>query len=460
MIDPASVHLIRMGLHPRPLDVPWGPPRLIPNDAAGHPIGATGPVNDGGVCFQRLRELYSVNPLTGETIWMRKNVPAGSDLFGDEELLFVVPPDGSPALVLSAINGELLGRRSIPPLDQRMATLGRYVLVWTSDDGVATVSLQDPWQEDGKQIVWSRKFARGSKGCVVPQEAVGVLEPSGAFALLHLPDGKPVVEEKLDPENALNSIYLLRSAEQYLLMTNSPPERPQTFAAAPGGTNDPPVSGRLYAFSRATGKKMWPKPAFIDQYGLVLTQPSELPVLTFMRHATMVAGGTKTSVLCIDKRSGDTLYHNDNLGLMINSYEFVADRDKSTVSLNLPGASIVLSFTNEIRPTSWIDGIRKALRGEVGGRGALPNAAEPQASERSTPGMPGARGGKRKLPAKIAATPGQAQAGGAAAPAEKAKSPPPPEAAKEADPFDDGNDDVEPAAEEKQPAAEQDPFGE
>ena len=303
-------------------------------------------------------------------IWTRKNVPAGSDLFGDQEMLFVVPPDGSPALVLSAINGELLGRRSVPPLDRRMATVGRSLLVWTSEEGMQTLALQDPWHDDARRVLWSRKFVPGSKACVVGQEAVGVLEPGGAFVLLALPDGKPIVQEALEPENALNSIYVLRSAEGYLLVTNSLPQRAQTVAAAPGGPqNDPLINGRVYAFSRETGKKLWHNPAVIDQNGLVLTQPSELPVLVFMGHATLGGQGTRAIVLCIDKRTGATVYRNDALPLSINNFELIADPDKATVSLVLPGKRIVLRFTDE-PPVGWLDRIRNSISG-TGPGGAL-----------------------------------------------------------------------------------------
>ncbi len=106
---------VQQGFHQIPVNVPWGLPRFVAKDAYGRLIGSMGPVNFDGVCFQRFRELTCADPLTGDVMWTRKNVPVGSDVFGDEELLFVAPPDGGEALVVRALDGELLGRRPVRP---------------------------------------------------------------------------------------------------------------------------------------------------------------------------------------------------------------------------------------------------------------------------------------------------------------------------------------------------------
>ena len=114
----------------------------------GHLIGNMGPVNFDGVCFQRYRDLHCVDPLTGQVVWIRKNVPFGCDVFGDEELLFVAPPEGGDALVLRALDGQLLGKRHVRPLDKRMATIGRDTLEWGALDSNQVVSLRDSWTEE------------------------------------------------------------------------------------------------------------------------------------------------------------------------------------------------------------------------------------------------------------------------------------------------------------------------
>ena len=186
------------GFHPQQVNVPWGLPRFVAQDRHGRLIGSMGPVNFDGVCFQRFRELTCADPLTGDIMWTRKNVPVGSEVFGDEELLFVAPPDGGEALVVRALDGELLGKRAVAPLEQRMTTVGRNMLVWDTKDGKQVVSMRDAWT--GKDV-WSHAFDAGAKGAVVDDDSVGVLEPSGHFVMLpaerRQANGR---SEKLKPE--------------------------------------------------------------------------------------------------------------------------------------------------------------------------------------------------------------------------------------------------------------------
>jgi hypothetical protein len=126
----------------RQVNPPWCGPRYIPTDAASRPVGTMGPVGFDGVFVQRMRDLMCVQPLTGEVLWIRKNVPAGCHLFGDEEVLLAAPPDGAEALVLSAIDGELLGKRHVAPFDQRIALSGRKVLEWRPLNGKPAIALR------------------------------------------------------------------------------------------------------------------------------------------------------------------------------------------------------------------------------------------------------------------------------------------------------------------------------
>ena len=101
------------GIYARPIPVPWGGTRFVPEDTFGRRYGSIGPVTDDGVYFQRLRDLHCVDPLTGKTLWTRKNVGLGNQLFGDEELLFVAPAGDETRLVLRAATGEKLGVRRV-----------------------------------------------------------------------------------------------------------------------------------------------------------------------------------------------------------------------------------------------------------------------------------------------------------------------------------------------------------
>ncbi|MGD9723397.1 MAG: PQQ-binding-like beta-propeller repeat protein [Pirellulales bacterium] len=354
------------GIYSRPVAVPWGGTRFVPEDTFGRRYGNIGPVTDQGVYFQRLRDLHCVDPHTGKTMWIRKNVGLGNQLFGDDELLFVAPTSDAArndqdqasdeTVVLRAATGEQVGSRQIVPFEQRMLTIGRQVLCWEPQGAQHLLALRDPWEE---KTLWSFAFENGAKAAIVGDEAVGVLEPDGDFVLVTLADGKPLVKDKVEPEKALVGIYLLPAANEYLLITNSasPLEVPVNVQPVAGAANYPMVNGRVYAFDRSSGKKAWPAPAVVAQHGLVTNQPSQLPLLVFVRQVGPRRGPgprePRTSLMCLDKRTGRVAYQNEELPhALLGNLEVSGDRTKNTMSLLLPPRVIELTLTDVPPPTT------------------------------------------------------------------------------------------------------------
>jgi outer membrane protein assembly factor BamB len=337
----------------RAVALPWGGTRGVPEDAFNRRLGSIGPVNDDGVYFQRLHDLYCVNPLTGKTVWTRKNVGLGNDLFGDDELLFVAPPVDGDTQVLRTSTGASLGVRRVAPFNKRITTIGRHVLSWEPDGIKQMLVMRDAWLD---QTEWSYSFAPHSKADVVSQEAIGILQPDGEFTLVSLADGKLLIKDRLEPEKSLTDINLLRTRDAYLLTTNSAArtEANVTMQPVPNASTSRLINGRLYAFDAATGKKLWPAPAVLAQQGLLLSQPSELPVLVFVRQILRpgaVSAQPKLSVLCIDKRSGRVLYQNDQLtGAQVANFEIIGDAAAKTVVLTVASKMITLTFTDDPLP--------------------------------------------------------------------------------------------------------------
>ena len=328
-------------------------------------IGQIGPLRPFGVCYQRGQSLICVDPLQeeGNPVWRRDNVPAGSDLFGDLELLVVVPPNATEAMVLRQADGSSVGPRIVPPSESRWTTFGRNILTWKESSQRLALTLYDPWYEED---VWSYPFPTGAKGCLVGHDQVAVLSPDGRFVLIALGDGEVLIDQLLEPETNLDAIHVLRFAGQVVLATttNSTPsdrDAPVRVAAAPSPSYVPLIHGRVYAFDRETGKKMWPVPAFIDQYGLPLDQPTDSPVLVFLRHETTSKnepGKVKTTVLCLDRRDGSFVLDNTDVsrdshlhvGSQSGTYELVVDRAASQVTLKLFERNLTMAFTDEPVP--------------------------------------------------------------------------------------------------------------
>jgi hypothetical protein len=90
----------------------------------------------------------------------------------------------------------------------------------------------------------------------------------------------------------------------------------------------------------------------VAQYGLVSNQPSQLPLLVFVRQLHRPGGAgarePRSGVLCIDKRSGRVAYENEALpATMIGNVDITGDPLTHTITLTMPPQVIELTLTDE-----------------------------------------------------------------------------------------------------------------
>jgi len=351
---PPGVPTYQMPVQVRTLKHPWGGTRRVFADSQKRLLGATGPLLDIGAYYMNLRELVCADPITGDTIWARESLPQGSDLFGDDEMIFVVPPASAEALVFSALDGHELGTRQVEPTEKRWSTFGRNVLAWEqkSPGSPLVLRLYDAWS--GKDV-WREELPRTSKATLVDHDEVAILRPDGRFAIRSLSDDQTRIDTTLEAEQFLSSIHVIRSEDQYIALTNRAVKiEPNTPAAnirsISSGAATPLVTGMAYAFDRATGKPSWKAPTAIERYGFPVDQPTESPVLVFVRHVRpKTKKGTSrlhTSILCLDRRDGRSLLQKDDIPAQTYTYDLVADRYKQTVTLALPNKTIAIKLTD------------------------------------------------------------------------------------------------------------------
>jgi hypothetical protein len=361
---------------------PWGRNRLVFANLQNELAGATGPLLDSAAYFIEGRALICADPLTGETLWSREGLPAGSDLFGDREWIFVVPPGGEAALVFHALDGAQAESRPSEPLANRWATWGRHVLAWKPKTASENTAAEKPpedapadanntakltqlpldlWLYDaltGAEI-WRESLPAGTRGSLVDGDEVALLQPDGRLIVRSLQRAEPVFEAQLSPEASLRSVHVLRSQDQYLIATNRidqlPANQPpiQIRSITTGG-EVPLVTGQLYAFDRRTGQPSWPAPVAVDQFGLPMGQPRETPVLLLLRQFTPPAAQgprrEQTSILCLDRRDGKPLMDKTDVPAQTSVFELVADRRKQTVTISLPAKTFVIKLSDAAAP--------------------------------------------------------------------------------------------------------------
>jgi hypothetical protein len=332
-----------------------------------------GPLSSHYVCFHWFGNLVAVDPRNGDVLWIHSDLPRGSVVFGDDRHVFALPPQRDEAMLLRASNGEVAGTRKMPPIadkrasDSCLAILGRKILLWQPQRGRRVLSLFDPLE--GRQDWPERKFAAGARVRLVGEKAVGVMEPGGRFALISLPDGRTIADLKLESQPSPDDITLLESGGKYFLLTSDSAADGaigRGHSPGHGGLQPRPAdnsrrlnpvvtpsmrvgSGRLYTVD-GQGKLLWPAPVKIENQMLPLNQPAGLPVLTFAYRVLDGKGGLKTSFLCIDKRSGRTVYQAEEVADPRSFFRVVGDAKKKTVDLMDSTNTVTLTFTDKPWP--------------------------------------------------------------------------------------------------------------
>src|SRR5262249_19198203 len=146
---------------------------------------------------------------------------------------------------------------------------------------------------------------------LIDGEELGILEPAGQFTIISLETGKVRYSVPLESESELSWVQVVRSEGQYLLLASQEKNSASSNGLAAmtiyGGTPQRGMHGRVYAFSRETGKLQWQTPAFVSHHWLPPDQPTESPLLFFVasRNAN---NKLTTAVLALDRRTGRNVY--------------------------------------------------------------------------------------------------------------------------------------------------------
>ncbi len=308
-------------------------------------------VSEQLVCYQRFHELHGVDPVTGQTLWIRDDARPESTVFGDDQYVFVVPPDENVAMVLRAADGALLGTRPLPEV--RLGTVGRWVVAWTpAPTGAAEkaeLAVVDAWT--GKPVWPPRQFSGAAKVALLDKELAGVLEPEGRFVLIRLADGRTVADAPVLPEPSLSEMYLFQWPEGYLLVANSL-ERPDGAPLQIYGLHGVPAAhiqrARVYGFDRQ-GKKLWQEPAVVTDQFLLTQQPARLPALMFAcgthERRGLSVGQQRVAWVAVDKRTGRTIrpkeLPNGSANLRLSG-----DQQRKMIRMELQKETVTLEFTD------------------------------------------------------------------------------------------------------------------
>jgi TolA-binding protein len=341
---------------------PWSGsrPRILGPALNGKLIGMVGPVTPLGVCYTKGANVICVNSLNGKELWVHQNVGKGCDLFGDDELLFVVRDRADEAVVLRMLDGAVVGKRMVPDLNKRWATFGRNILAW--DDGSIkvdgrsrlsrTVWIFDGWSE---KEFWKATYSRDARGVVFDHDKVAIYEPvDSILQVVSLRDGHQILQQHLpDPPLRVDHLEIRTVQGRLLVMLNENPKRGQAIFNTPVKISPTAIAnGKLYAVG-VDGELLWPSPVVLDRYYFVADQPTDSPVCVFHRQGQISKKPADRiySVLAIDVRTGRPLLeeHHENF---VQSRPMVCQvmPDRNAVTLRFGRARRTFRFTDKPWP--------------------------------------------------------------------------------------------------------------
>ena len=121
------------------------------------------------------------------------------------------------------------------------------------------------------------------------------------------------------------------------------------------------VNGRVYGFDRATGKSQWP-PRRIERQGFDPHQPSGLPIVVFYsqsfeRAPNAAVGTNRTSLQCLDRRTGRIVYSEDRTNQPFTHFDSIPHPEEHVIDLKMLGSTVSLTFA-----TSSSDAVRSLYR--------------------------------------------------------------------------------------------------
>ena len=81
-----------------------------------------------------------------------------------------------PGTVYRACDGAQLGTVALPSPEQRLGTIGRWLLTWTNENSRTVVELRDPWPDTP---LWRQTYSPDAKAALIDDNELAIFEPSG-----------------------------------------------------------------------------------------------------------------------------------------------------------------------------------------------------------------------------------------------------------------------------------------
>jgi outer membrane protein assembly factor BamB len=290
-------------------------------------LGQIGPVTSSYVCLRTRDGLSAVDPLTGATLWNKSDVSPQTQIFGDDECVYLVEVRGNQSVgaaqALRCQDGSSVEMPDFTkPYKSRQRVIGGRLLISEGDPATGiTLRLYDI--RSGKDV-WHRQLPANALVLrVEDDELVGVVEPSGKITVTDLRKRQDVLHAAVDDSVYLDKVndgLLLRDEHYFYVILNRPSEQAVQTGPWPNVMNmrAEKVNGTVFSFNSKSGELKWRLP--MPSQMILLERFAELPVVVFTAKNNLPvknqAGNTRgvipqTTIICVEKNSGKRVYDNE-----------------------------------------------------------------------------------------------------------------------------------------------------
>ncbi|HQR07355.1 MAG TPA: PQQ-binding-like beta-propeller repeat protein [Gemmatales bacterium] len=262
------------------------------NNGTWETLGTFGPGSSRRLVITIRQEgMICIDPQTGERLWAHYGIPAGVEMFGDDDYVIVIPPKigkyvEDQVLAVRMLDGQatVLNKKVEEQFRSAVAVSGRRMLLRKAIGADShELSLFDPISEE---TIWKKTLVTRSTilKSALPAGCVGTLHPDGKLSIVDMASGVPQFETtlQLGQESYVAAHFILDERECYVFLCkqmdrfDEADDRWHLFPQMQW-LRSIPLNGPVVALQRDTGKVLWQENVPL-QY-LVVQRFHELPVL-------------------------------------------------------------------------------------------------------------------------------------------------------------------------------------
>jgi len=312
-------------------------------------IGRVSVIQPGYVGLLTRDGLEVVEPVSRRQLWNRRNIAERTHIYGDAGYILLVEtgPDRRPVStkLLRAVDG--MPADGAPDAGKVLAAAtsyrvyGRNVLLSEGKgDRPHVLRMYDTLT--GKDL-WRKEYdAKAIPVRAIDPEWTGFVKPTGDVEILVARTGKPAGTFRLDEKYLAEHLkgcaeaQLFDDPERFFLTLDRGGAGGRNRRVVYGGNTvrTHAVNGPMYAFDRATGKRLWFKDDLLENQSLVMERFADIPVIAAAAQLPEKNGATLYRVVVIEKESGAVRF---NKGITTNFGFFnslTVDAKNGEVSLN------------------------------------------------------------------------------------------------------------------------------